>query len=70
VSRNAAAAELADLIVQINAMCQQGERLAASSGGLVDQKWFGAARTSMGLACGDLQQKGLWMPTPKEEVKA
>lgn len=59
-SRNAVAAELQTIIEQIDGMCLRAERLATSSGGMVDPGRFRAGRAAMRLAAGDLDQKGLF----------
>lgn len=59
MSRNAVAAELTELIGQLQGMLQRAERLAQSSGGLVQPKWFAGAIGLMTMAAGDLDEKGL-----------
>lgn len=71
MSRNAAATELQSLIEQINGMATRAEKLAQASGGMVDPKWFRGVQTCVGMAAGDLEQKGLLLrpfepPRPAE----
>lgn len=71
MSRQAVASELQALIEQMQQMCERGERLASSSGGLVNPTWFRGASSAMVGAAGDLDQKGLLVqPVQAEEPKA
>jgi len=67
--RNAVAAEMTELILQVNGMLQRAERLAESCR-LVDPKYFRGAQLMMSLAAGDLHQKGLLLTKPPEEPAA
>lgn len=66
MSRNATVTEL---MQQINGIAKRGERLARASGGLVDPMWFSAVQASMSMAAGDLDAKGLLVPTTAAEEK-
>lgn len=61
MSRAIAAAELQEVIEQLQTVCARGERLAAASGGLVDPKYFRGAASMAVMAMGDLDQKGLYL---------
>lgn len=64
MSRNAAVAELSEVIRQINTLAERGERLALASGGLVSPGRFKTAQGCMTLAAGDLDEKGLLVNLP------
>jgi hypothetical protein len=59
MSRNAVATELTELIEQLQDLSRRAERLASSSGGLVDPGYFRACHTAAVMAAGDLDSKGL-----------
>jgi hypothetical protein len=53
------AAELTEIITSLQGMLERGARLAEASGGMVSPMYFRGALTSMTLAAGELDQKGL-----------
>lgn len=59
MSRAAVARELQRLIEESNRLLIEAEKVANSSGDLVDAKYFRGARSMMQMAAGDLDQKGL-----------
>ena len=58
MSRNACAAEIQSLLEQLQALVDRGDALARSTG-MVNASLFGAMRTAVTLAAGELDQKGL-----------
>jgi hypothetical protein len=48
------------LIEQIDRLATQAQRLAQSSGGMVNPSYFGGIRSASSMACGDLDRLGLW----------
>jgi hypothetical protein len=69
MSRIAAAGELQAVIEHLQRLTERGERLAESSGGLVDGKWFRGAQAMLMMAAGDLHAKGL-VVTPASQAQA
>ena len=59
MSRAAVARELQRLIEESNRLLIEAEKVANSSGGLINPKYFRGARSMLQMAAGDLDQKGL-----------
>lgn len=70
MSRNAAATEIQALIERLHGLAVRGERLAQASGGMVDPMWFRSVQASMNMAAGDLDTKGLLVPSNSERESA
>ena len=69
MSRAAVARELQRLIEESNRLLIEAEKVANSSGDLVDAKYFRGARSMMQMAAGDLDQKGLIEHRPAANVE-
>lgn len=67
MSRAAVAAELQEVMGQLTGIAKRGERLAESSGGMVDAVWFRSVQASMCMAAGDLDSKGLLLQPVEPE---
>lgn len=59
--RNVCAAEIQELLETMQGLIQHGEALARSTG-MVNPSLFGAMRSAVTLAAGELDQKGLLVP--------
>lgn len=68
MSRNAVATELSRQMLELQRLLRDAEQLAAASK-LIDPKWFRGAQTSVMMAAGELDQKGL-LVQPDQPVAA